>query len=806
MVLDRKEMGEVRRGVKAVYKLLGSIMVLALITLSLLPATTLAWASGLTPFGQAGAGPVTNTTVLRSQALLLKIMIERAYRSLNASAIPSDLRVKVEEITNVSIRKINTMTADQLERLVATETNVYHELTSILEKTTPPNMMITVIKTIVNQIIKNLNETLPLHEKELVHELYINITKVIETGNTVKIITIVHEVDNIAKIIHAKEFAQTIETISVQTVNTTIAAKNIEEAYKMIIKALHELNKTVDILRMIKQSLHNTNLTKEIAVSIDLALTHASQALMLLEQTVPIIKVYVETNVTTNTATVKLMLEKTVNVTLQEIKARLRNLNQTLEKLRQQAIKTNNTKLLELVNETMKLYKLMLNLTVQAEEMIRNGNLTGALRVMAEIKTMLREAWGMITKNASKYMAEDIMEKLKEIKARIMETQEKLEKVMQEAKKCGCSDAVNMTIQADEMLEEAMKLYKELEKMAASGQVNVTVALEIMNKIDSIIVQVNITITTAEGVIETVKTVKINLEKEINQTIQVIRQYNKTLAKMLETAQKLNATQAEKALEMLNKTLQQAMQMVEEANKTLQQGNVTEAAKIISMVKNMIKKIEDKMKDIEKMIQEIMEKIKKDLEQMISNMRKNINQTMIKIDRLYIKAEKLNVTDAMKLLNQSRQLLVNASRLLDEAEKMLEENKTIEALVYVGEAKLKIMEAKTLINEAEALIKAAKEKAKAKLEIEIKVLKTRISIDNKTLSVLKAKAEREKNETALKMIEQAYQLLGNATTLLNQVEEKLKHDDVTAAMQLVSQAKKLIGQAEEIIRELSKNI
>ncbi len=805
MVLNREKGVEVR-GVKAVYKLLGSIMALALITLSLLPATTLTWAAEIQASEQTWPNPSVNMTVLRSQAILLKIMIERTYRSLNASSIPEDLRSKAEELISVSTEKINSMTVDQLEKLVSEEKTVYHELTSILEKTTPSNVTITVIKTIVNQVITSLNKTLSTHYKELVHELYINITKVIETRNAVKIISIVKEVDNIAKIMHVQKFADTVETMTLQAVNTTMKTKSLEEAYKLMIKALHELNRTVDILRMIKKSLPANNMTKEISVSIDLALTHVSQALKLIEQTIPIIKIYVETNMTANATAVKEAVKKTANVTLQEIMEKLRSLNQTLARLREDAIKTNNTRLYELVNKTMEQYKIMVRLAMRAEEMIENGNLTGALKIMAEIKTMLHGAWGMIEKNASKYMAEDIIEKLKELKTKIEKAEEHLSKVAEEAEKCGCNDALNMTKQAMKMLEEARKLYAELEKMAKNGGVNVTVAVQIINKIDSIIIQVNITISTAEGVIETVKKVKIDIENQINKTIAMLREYNETLAKLMHVAEKINATQAEKVIAELNKTLQQALKMVKEANKTLQQGNITDAAKILNMVKGMIKKIQKKMEEVKKMIRDVEEKVKQELEKIIRSMREDINKTMTRIDKLYSEAEKLNVTDAMKLLNKSRELLVNASKLLDNAEKLLKENKTVDAIICVGEAKLKIMEAKMLVEEAEKLIKAAEEKAKAQLEIEIKTLKAKIYQDNKTLSLLKIKAEREKNETALKMIEEAYKLLGNATQLLNKAEEKLKQDDVAAAQQLVGQARQLLEQAEKIIKELSSSM
>ncbi len=805
MVLNREKGGEVR-GVKAVYKLLGSIMVLTLITLSLLPATTLTWAAGIQAYGQTQPGPLVNATVLRSQAILLKIMIERAYRSLNASSIPEDLRSKAEELISISTEKINNMTVDQLEKLVSEENTVYHELTSILEKTTPSNVTMTVIKTIVDQVITSLNKTLSTQYKELLHELYVNITKVIETGNTAKIISVVKEVDNIAKIMHVREFADTVEVMSLQAVNTTMKTKSLEEAYKLMIKAMHELNKTVDILRIIKKSLPISNMTKEISVSIDLALTHVSQALKLIEQAIPIIKVYVETNMTANATAVKEAVKKTANVTLQEIMERLRSLNQTLARLREEAIKTNNTRLYELVNKTMEQYKIMVRLAMRAEEMIENGNLTGALKIMAEIKTMLHEAWGMIEKNAAKYIVEDVAEKLKELKTRIEEAEEHLKKIAEEAEKCGCSDALNMTKQAMKMLEEAKKLYAELEKMVKNGEVNETVALQLINKIDSIIVQVNITMSTAEGVIETVKKVKIDIENQINKTITILREYNKTLAKLMQVAEKINATQAEKVIAELNETLQQALKMVEEANKTLQQGNVTDAAKILNMVKDMIKKIEKKMEEVKKMIRDVEEKVKQELEKIIKSMKEDINKTMTRIDKLYSEAEKLNVTDAMKLLNKSRELLVNASKLLDDAEKMLRENKTADAIICVGEAKLKIMEAKMLVDEAEKLIKAAEEKAKVQLEIEIKALKAKIYQDNKTLSLLKIKAEREKNETALKMIEEAYKLLGNATQLLNKAEEKLKQDDVTAAQQTVGQAKQLVEQAEKIIKELSSSL
>ncbi len=805
MVLNRENGDEVR-GVKPVYKLLGSIMVIVLITLSLLPATTLAWAAGIQSSGQTWAEPTVNVTMLRSQAVLLKIMIERTYRSLNASIIPEDLRNRVQALISISTEKIRSMAVDQLEKLVSEENTVYHELTNILEKTTPSNVTITVIKTIVNQIITSLNKTLATHDKELVHELYINITKVIETGNTVKIISVVNEVDNIAKIVHARKFAETVEVMSLQAVNTTITAKNLEEAYKLMIKALHELNKTVDILRIIKQSLPASNMTKEISVSIDLALMHASQALKLLEQTIPIIKVYVDTNVTNNTTTVKKAVERTVNATLQEIIARLRSLNKTLERLREEATKTNNTKLLELVNKTMGQYRIMVRLTIRAEEMIKSGNLTGALKLMAEIKTMLHEAWSTLEKSATKYMIENVKEKLKELKMRIEEAESHLNKVLEEAKKCGCSEALNMTKQAAKMLGEAKKLYNELERMAENGEINVTIMVQTINKIESIIIQVNITITTAEGVIETVKKIKIDIEKEINDTIKTLKEFNKTLVSLMKMAQKINATQAEKIITELNKTLQQALRMVEEANKTLQQGNVTDAAKMLNMVKDMIKKIEKKMEEIRNMIKQLEEKAKQELEKMINDMRKDINETMTRIRKLYSEAEELNATNAEKLLNQSRELLMNASKLLDDAEKLLRENKTVDAIVCIGKAKLKIMEAKALVEEAEKLIKAAEEKAKTQLEAEIKALRARILLDNKTLSVLKIKAEREKNETALKMIEEAYKLLGNATQLLNKAEVKLKQDDVVAAQQLVKQAKQLVEQAEKIIKELSSSL
>ncbi len=801
MVLNGEKENEVR-GVKSVYKRLGSIMVIALITLSLLPVTTLAWAAGIQSIGQTWAEPTVNVTMLRSQAVLLKIMIKRAYRSLNASIIPEDLRNKIEALISTSTEKIRSMAVDQLEKLVSEENTVYHELTSILEKTTPSNVTITVIKTIVNQIITSLNKTLAAHDKELVHELYLNITKVIETGNTVKIISVVKEVDNIAKIVHTRKFAETVEVMSLQAVNTTITAKNLEETYKLMIKALHELNKTVDILRIIKQSLPASNMTKEISVSIDLALTHASQAMKLLEQTIPIIKVYVETNVTINTTTVKKAVERTVNATLQEMIARLRSLNKTLERLREEATKTNNTRLLELVNKTMEQYRIMVNLTIRAEEMIKSSNLAGALKLMAEIKTLLHEAWSTLEKNATKYMIENINEKLKELKMRIEEAESHLNKVLEEAKKCGCSEALNMTKQAAKMLREAKKLYNELEEIAENGEINVTVIVQTIDRINSIIIQINITITTAEGVIETVKKIKVDIEKEINDTIKTLKEFNKTLVSLMKMAQKINATQAEKIITELNKTLQQALRMVEEANKTLQQGNVTDAAKILNMVKDMIKKIEKKMEEIRNMIKQLEEKAKQELEKMINDMRKDINETMTRIRKLYSEAEELNATNAEKLLNQSRELLMNASKLLDDAEKLLKENKTVDAIVCIGKAKLKIMEAKALVEEAEKLIKAAEEKAKTQLEAEIKALRTRIILDNKTLSVLKIKAEREKNETALKMIEEAYKLLGNATQLLNKAEVKLKQDDVVAAQQLVKQARQLVEQAEKIIKEL----
>ena len=504
-----------------------------------------------------------------------------------------------------------------------------------------------------------------------------------------------------------------------------------------------------------------------------------------------------------------------------------RAFNFTQEKIIALAIKHNLT-LPDEVNATLAQAK---DVLVLAEELLAQGNYTGAIRLAVKAMSTTRRALMMVLHL--------LREKIKTKEGRVSRAE-------------GLSVAINRTRAFLERLERLAEANIANEIVLEAIRANITKAMEILDKAESALEEGDVN-TTARLLGEARRNVSgliglimryayaYKLREQTRQYLKAVLNMTSNLVKLtwefknrllrLNALRTLNQTLLPRLIQLHHKLLNDTLGRLALIEVLVKTGNISDALKQLTrikanllrirLLKNRIPKIRREVEKLElknstEGVKNRLEKLKKELDlakkilkekvrpEIYKHIEEKLNETLGILDELEELIEEGNITEAREKL---KELLAITHQLLKDAKPLIEKAKKIAPLFW---KKLRNATSE-LVSELQEIISELKDEIRELIE-EAESLKDKISKIEEKLEETPSSHKKERLKGKLRMIsyriETSLKGLRRALKALEDIEDKLNKNaiGITVAKLKVETIKKSISLIASTIAELSEEI
>jgi len=504
-----------------------------------------------------------------------------------------------------------------------------------------------------------------------------------------------------------------------------------------------------------------------------------------------------------------------------------RAFNFTQEKIIALAIKHNLT-LPDEVNATLAQAK---DVLVLAEELLAQGNYTGAIRLAVKAMSTTRRALMMVLHL--------LREKIKTKEGRVSRAE-------------GLSVAINRTRAFLERLERLAEANIANEIVLEAIRANITKAMEILDKAESALEEGDVN-TTARLLGEARRNVSgliglimryayaYKLREQTRQYLKAVLNMTSNLVKLtwefknrllrLNALRTLNQTLLPRLIQLHHKLLNDTLGRLALIEVLVKTGNISDALKQLTrikanllrirLLKNRIPKIRREVEKLElknstEGVKNRLEKLKKELDlakkilkekvrpEIYKHIEEKLNETLGILDELEELIEEGNITEAREKL---KELLAITHQLLKDAKPLIEKAKKIAPLFW---KKLRNATSE-LVSELQEIISELKDEIHELIE-KAESLKDKISKIEEKLEETPSSHKKERLKGKLRMIshriETSLKGLRRALKALEDIEDKLNKNaiGITVAKLKVETIKKSISLIASTIAELSEEI
>ncbi len=504
-----------------------------------------------------------------------------------------------------------------------------------------------------------------------------------------------------------------------------------------------------------------------------------------------------------------------------------RAFNFTQEKIIALAIKHNLT-LPDEVNATLAQAK---DVLVLAEELLAQGNYTGAIRLAVKAMSTTRRALMMVLHL--------LREKIKTKEGRVSRAE-------------GLSVAINRTRAFLERLERLAEANIANEIVLEAIRANITKAMEILDKAESALEEGDVN-TTARLLGEARRNVSgliglimryayaYKLREQTRQYLKAVLNMTSNLVKLtwefknrllrLNALRTLNQTLLPRLIQLHHKLLNDTLGRLALIEVLVKTGNISDALKQLTrikanllrirLLKNRIPKIRREVEKLElknstEGVKNRLEKLKKELDlakkilkekvrpEIYKHIEEKLNETLDILDELEELIEEGNITEAREKL---KELLAITHQLLKDAKPLIEKAKKIAPLFW---KKLRNATSE-LVSELQEIISELKDEIHELIE-KAESLKDKISKIEEKLEETPSSHKKERLKGKLRMIshriETSLKGLRRALKALEDIEDKLNKNaiGITVAKLKVETIKKSISLIASTIAELSEEI
>ena len=567
--------------------------------------------------------PMVVTDVRGQSSEELEIYKAILSRALELPDLPSDLREKIGEIL-----KSEPKTAEEALKLIDIAKSVLKEVEKVVEKRSEIGKVVeqkklTLVITVLIDIAKDVNAT------SLVNVLS-EALDVANKGDVKRAREILSKVIRNVEAIKVQMCSEAMEksvVITFEHVSTGKAAVNA------IIRAISNINMTIEVLKAVKEKLLQTNASETAINALERVVDTLNSTTEILESVIEIVQTAgVEEKVGNITQTVA------INRIIGDVKELKDDINELLNKtiILEQQLNMTLSDVRDILSEA----SALLNKT---ESLALTGDVGEAVRALAHAKSLVKSAEKILEKyeklleeqlRKEGELREYVIDKLVELNETYQELLSEAEDLYERAVSINATNVLNVLRNANETLSEVLEIINEIEVKVE--QTSYEEALALINKAEEKIKAIEKLLSKAEDLLNTV----LETVKEILNKIDDLRE---ELDELKDEVEELLSS------DVLNKTLEKIDELqrcLDEAEALAKSGNVKEAGKIIKEVKELIKQLENCIDKVSELLDEI-----EDLKDRIEELREEYQ------DNEYVQ----------KILDEAEKLLDKAVSALEEA-------------------------------------------------------------------------------------------------------------------------------------------
>ncbi len=648
-------------------KSFGLVSIASVIMLSILLASMV-----IAPIGAADTSVTTQVTVtieqLRSEATLLKIMIERA---ISVYVVPPQLMEQAQKLIKANI---SAMTASELENYISSCTALLNEIKNAGRPVNAENTTI-VARSIAVEVAKRVS----VLSKALNITMNVSIVKMLSKCHSMKEmkkalmsieielvpLLVAHEASKIVSIINS-----TIPA-NVTGINVTKIERKLIDALKM----LRILNRTILMLNksvMMHMHMHLKQLMKKIMNSIMSEAKHLEQIMKMIEKSKSA-RHHEHEKHKHGKAAEKLSSELLKKLSY-ELNTTIRKLEKALKNVKNASIKSKIYKMLEILLNDSKMLKEIISGKMPTEK---------AVAIVKKIAADIAEAKSLLVEITVEHQ---IQVSVKHIKETINSTFhnitiviEHLKTVINEMMKVG--KEINMTV----VVSTATNISRELDKLAAKANQCMSLSndteklrclMNVSRELNSITIELASNLNTMFVNVSTELTKMMSkLAKWQNVTKEANSYLNKTVSKWLNELKNMTVLMNSSIAALMNSSsinMNITMKIIDNELNALEK--IEKIAIVIPVVRQYVN-VSISIEMVTKMLNNITKMLPKHVSTIVKNLIKKIKEVINESLKYLLCAvqqiEKNNIKQCKKYLANIEYLLKIVKGFLKELEELI---------------------------------------------------------------------------------------------------------------------------------------
>lgn len=580
-------------------------------------------------------------------------------RTLDIPNLPPELKEKIDNLL-----KLEPKTTEEATGFIQQVQSILKEVEKVVEekgdvgKAVEQKKLTLVIITLIN-IAQEVNATTLV-------EVLTNALEMANKGDVKGAKNLLSKALKGIEEIKARRCSEAVERSAVKAFEHIPAN---ETAVNAIMRAISNINTTIEILKALKEKLIQTNASTTAIEALERVVSTLNSTTEILKSVAKIVQ----------TAGAERKVENvTKTVAIKRILSEVEDLRENIDEL------LNKTVVLEQqLNVTLSDIKDILSealtLLNETETLANAGNIGEAVRVLAHVKSLVKKVEKLLEEYEDELedelrkkgeLKEYVIEKLEELNETYIELLYRYENIYRNAVEINATEAINILIEVNVTLNEISNIIIEIQVKIENEAYEEAITL--INEAKDKLKTVGKLLNKVEHILSTV----LETVNEILDTINELRDELEDLKEEVEES--LTDELLKAALEKIN----EFMNYLDKAEELAENGNVDEAGKII-------KEVREEIKQLSKCIDKV-----SDLLDEIEDLREEVN----KLREEYRDNEEIQ-------------------RKLDEAEKLLEE-----AVSALKEAIEKVSmepigKAKKILMEVQHILKKIEEKVLVKFEV-----------------------------------------------------------------------------------------